>query len=184
MHLTVEQRGSKGKISVRVRRAPFVVCDEQSGALQAGADSGAHDLALAAALEGILEQTVLLEAIPQLLFELSIEIVGSSVADLPCAAIAANTALIHAGLQCMDVVAGTTVALCGDGSVLFDPRQEELAAAKALCTVCACSGTGAVVYVLQRGAVDAVAALELVEAAAAACVALRETICAQLQKVT
>jgi ribonuclease PH len=188
MHLTMEQRGSKGKVSVRVRRAPFVVSDEgHGGALQAppprplGGDS-CSDHALAVALEGILEQTVLLATMPQLLFELSIDIVGSSVADLPCAAIAANAALLHAGVQCADVLAGATVALCADGSVLFDPRQEELATATALCTVCACTGTGALVHVVHRGAVDAVAALALVEAAAAACVSLRDSICTQLQK--
>ncbi len=182
MHLTSEQRGSKGKVSVRVRRPPFGGSSSQALPSGGSGHDGANDHALSEILEGILEQTVLLESIPQLLFELSVEIIGAGVGDLPCATIAVNAALIYAGVRCIDIVAGATVALCGDGSMLFDPCQEELGQAKASCTVCACTGTGALTYVLQRGAVDAVAALALVEAATAACVSLRESICSQLQK--
>ena len=182
MQLTAEQRGSKGKVSVRVKRAPFAVPRSAAAARAAGGRPDDSDHALSSVLESILEQTVLLESIPQLLFELTVEIISSDSADLACSIVAVNTALVHAGVQCVDIIAGATVALCADGSFLFDPAADEMDGTKALCTVCACTGTAALAYVSHRGAVDPVVALSLVEAATAGCVTMRDTICSQLHQ--
>jgi ribonuclease PH len=165
---------------VRVSRSSLTSRRGSDGGVGGGADRHA-DEALGFALESVLEQTVLLEAIPQLIFEVSVEIVTSGVADLACAAVAASASLIHAGVRCVDVVAAATVALVADGGgILFDPTEEEMGQAMACCTVCACAGSGALAYVEHKGAVDPAAAMALVEAAASGCVTLGASIRAQL----
>ena len=187
--LTSEFRPHKGKVSCTVHFAPFVA----GGAVENKNNSSASkkyaagvEKELALILEGITEQWVLLETLPQLQLEALFEVLSVDGCVLSALVSALNAALILGGLDVVDIVASSTVASMmskgeGDAMVLVcDPTLGELVAATSHCTVVACTSTGQILYVNCDGPTTVEVCSGLVNAAVECCRYQREVVVSQL----
>ncbi|CUG89408.1 Hypothetical protein, putative [Bodo saltans] len=115
-------------------------------------------------LEGIAEQVVCLEEIPQIQFELIFHVVSSDDnGDVAALTAAMVMSLAKASIPMTDVVAASTTALMPSGVVTCDPTAQELRDSTASCTVVAATSSGEVCFAKHHGNVDVSAALQLLE---------------------
>lgn len=156
--LVQEYRGTRGRVSCHVHRTAA------SAAAGAGQDNSA-DRDMALALEGVAEQAVVLERIPQLLVEVLIEVVHDDGAVWDAAATALSAALTAGGVEMYDTVTACSAAVRPDGAIVVDLTQEEEAAATARVVVCGGLSLGGVYYMCHQGACEAATMGQLVQAA-------------------
>lgn len=153
--LVQEYRGTRGRVSCQLRR---------TSALAAAADNSA-DRDMALALEGVAEQVVVLERIPQLLVEVLIEIVHDDGAVWDAAATALSAALTAGGVELYDTFTACSAAVRPDGAIVADLTLEEEAAATARVVVCGGLSLGGVYYMCHQGACEAATMSQLVQTA-------------------
>ncbi|KAK7200572.1 exosome-associated protein 4 [Novymonas esmeraldas] len=153
--LVQEYRGTRGRVSCQVHR---------TSASSSGLDnSGDRDMALA--LEGVAEQAVVLEHIPQLLVEVLIEIVHDDGASWDAASTALCAALTAGGVELYDTFSACTAALRHDGTIVVDLTREETAAATASVVVCSGLSLGGMYYCCHHGACEVTTLTQLAHAA-------------------
>lgn len=171
--LTQEYRGDRGRIT----------CDVHRPTLR-GDDTLEQDLSLA--LEGVVEQLVVLESLPQLLLETVLEVVadegGGTLFDALSTALAAT--LAAGGVEMLDVFSSCTAALLDDGTLSADVTAGEERRAKVMVTVCAGLHTQTLGYVHHQGSAEAETLEQLVELALAGCEARAPHILSQLKAST
>ncbi|AYU83868.1 exosome-associated protein 4 [Leishmania donovani] len=154
-HLVQEYRGTRGRVSCQVHR---------SLASSSNLDnSGDRDMALA--LEGVAEQAVVLERIPQLLVGALIEVVHDDGAVWDAATTALCVALTAGGVEVYDTFSACSAALRRDGAIIVDLTREEAATAMASVVVCSGLSLGGVYYCCHKGACEATTMSQLVQAA-------------------
>ncbi|KPI85596.1 putative exosome-associated protein 4 [Leptomonas seymouri] len=154
--LVQEYRGTRGRVSCRVNRT--------SASSSAAVDNSA-DRDMALALEGVAEQAVVLERIPQLLVEVLIEVVHDDGAVWDAATTALSAALAAGGVELYDTFTACSAAVRPDGAIVVDLTQEEEAAATARVVVCGGVSLGGVYYVCQQGVCEVATMGQLVQAA-------------------
>jgi exosome complex component MTR3 len=154
--LVQEYRGTRGRVSCQVHRTS----SSSSAMIDNSAD---RDLALS--LEGVAEQAVVLERIPQLLVEVLIEVVHDDGAVWDAAATALSTALTAGGVELYDTVTACSAAVLQDGAIVVDLTQNEEAAATARVVVCGGLSLGGVYYMCHQGTCEAATLAQLVQAA-------------------
>lgn len=147
-----EYRGNRGQIVCAMHRPPFAQ-KNRSDPTMADVLANSEQMQI---LRSIIEQTVILERIPQLAYSCDVEIVSSAgeKSDLCVAVAAACLALSNAGVELFDLVAATTAVLRKDGSTLVDPTPTEAQEAVASCVVCVSLATGSVLYMSHEGSVE------------------------------
>lgn len=155
--LVQEYRGTRGRISCQINRS-----SASSSAVSAD-NSADRDMALA--LEGVAEQAVVLERIPQLLVEVLIEVLHDDGAVWDAATTALSAALMAGGVEVYDTFTACSAAVRADGAMVVDLTQEEEAAATARVVVCAGLSLGGVYYMCHHGACEAATMAQLVQAA-------------------
>ncbi|AIO02632.1 exosome-associated protein 4, putative [Leishmania panamensis] len=153
--LVQEYRGTRGRVSCQVHRslASSLNLDNSSD----------RDMALA--LEGVAEQAVVLERIPQLLVEVLIEIVHDDGAVWDAATTALCAALTAGGVELYDSFSACSAALRHDGAIVADLAREEAATAIASVVVCSGLSLGGVYYCCHKGACEATTMSQLLQAA-------------------
>lgn len=168
--LQMEARGHRGKISCSV--------------LNASAPSVKHqDIDIV--LEGLCEQVVCLETIPQLHFEAIFSVLsseGSHYQDLPALTAAITTCLMHAGVSMRDIPCAGSAALLGGGVICVDPTPEEFGKALATTTVIVCTETAEVCFAHHKGTVDISSSIDLLEAAISASCFRRTEVISPIQQ--
>jgi ribonuclease PH len=112
--LVTEYRGNHGKVACLVHRSPF------ARKLRRG-DS---EIDLSRTLQSIAEKVVLLERFPQLMYDVTFEIISSDGADKAVAIVAMSAALAAAGIEQRDLVAGCSAIITGDNRVLLDAEPD------------------------------------------------------------
>lgn len=179
--LVQEYRGNRGRVSCMVHRAPTgaeAATAGVSGRTDANA-SAERDLALA--LEGVAEQIVVLESIPQLLLEVVLEIVSDDGGLWDAASTAMSAALAAGGFDMYGLFTACSAGLLADGSVAVDLTSAEERNVDVSLTLCMNLGTGAVLYLAQRGSCELATLQQLLEAAQCGVLARRESILGQLK---
>lgn len=158
--LVSEPRGHRGKIICSVTYAPYAGATRKVQTARQAALTKDIDLML----EGIAEQVVCLEEIPQIQFELIFHVVSSDDnGDVAALTAAMVMSLAKASIPMTDVVAASTTALMPSGVVTCDPTAQELRDSTASCTVVAATSSGEVCFAKHHGNVDVSAALQLLE---------------------
>ncbi|KAG5490643.1 hypothetical protein JKF63_00765 [Porcisia hertigi] len=153
--LVQEYRGTRGRVSCQVHRTSATSPNLDT--------SGDGDMALA--LEGVAEQVVLLERIPQLLLEVLIEVLHDDGAVWDAATTALCAALAAGGVEMYDTFSACGAALRHDGMIVVDPTREEAAMMKASVMVCSGLSLGGVYYCCHQGACETPTMSQLLQAA-------------------
>lgn len=153
--LVQEYRGDRGRIACEVHR---VTSSSEK-------DDDTRELDLSLALDGVTEQLVRLEMIPQLLVEVALEIVQDDGALWDALSTALATALSVGGFEMWDMFSACSAALLQDGTMVIDVRKEEEKYAKAMVVVCSSLTTKQIVYLHHQGATDVSIMSQLVHAA-------------------
>ncbi|CBH18117.1 exosome-associated protein 4, putative [Trypanosoma brucei gambiense DAL972] len=170
-----EYRGSRGRVACTVRRSSRA----QKHGLAFRADvTPEKDLALA--LEGVVEQAVVLEKIPQLLVEVVVEILAEDGGLWDAIATGVCAALASGGFEMYDTFSACGAALLPDGSIVTDPSATEWNTAKATAVTCAMLNSGNMCFTAQRGSCEPTTALDLVTAALKGTLARKNVISSQL----
>jgi ribonuclease PH len=134
--LTTEFRNGFGKVQCMVSRSPFASRVRRSGAhhsqlavfgrLAKGSGLefvGSEEWELSEALQSIAEKVVRLERYPQLLFDVTFEIVASGddeLTDLTACVAAFSAAVANARLEVMDLVGGSVVTVQENGTCVVN----------------------------------------------------------------
>ncbi|KPA81557.1 putative exosome-associated protein 4 [Leptomonas pyrrhocoris] len=155
--LVQEYRGTRGRVSCQLHRT--------SASSSAVAEDNSADRDMALALEGVAEQAVVLERIPQLLVEVLIEVVHDDGALWDAATTALSAALTAGGVELYDTFTACSAAVRADGAIVADLTREEEAAATARVVVCGGVSLGGLYYVCHQGACEAATMGQLVQAA-------------------
>lgn len=169
--LVQEYRGDRGRIACEVHRVT------SSGEK----DDDTRELDLSLALEGVTEQLVRLETIPQLLVEVTLEIVQEDGALWDALSTALATALAVGGFEMWDMFSACTAALLDDGSMIVDVRKAEEAHVTAMVTVCSALTTKQIAYVHHLGTTDLSIMSDLVHSALSGSEARKEHFLAQVR---
>nr|CCC95683.1 unnamed protein product [Trypanosoma congolense IL3000] len=172
-----EYRGSRGRVACTVRRS-----SRAGHHAMAFRDDVTPEKDMALALEGVAEQAVILEKIPQLLVEVVVEIfvedggLWDAVSTGMCAAMASG------GFEMRDGFSACGAALLHDGAIVTDPDALELSGARATATVCAMLNSGDICFTEQRGSCEPGTVLELLGAALKGVLSRRKVISTQLSE--
>ncbi|KAG8344298.1 3' exoribonuclease family domain [Trypanosoma vivax] len=170
-----EYRGERGRIGCTVRRSARA----SKGALPLRSGvTPEKDMALA--LEGIIEQVVILEKIPQLLVELSVEILADDGGLWDAVATSASAALAGGGFEMYDSFSACSAALLHDGALVVDPDEEEECSALAATVACVTLNAGDICYLSHRGMSEPATVTGLVSSALAGALSRGQAIRAQL----
>lgn len=163
--LIQEYRGTRGRVSCQLHRAPSgaAAATTGSGTLSDDLSHGDRDMALA--LEGVAEQLVVLESIPQLLVEVVIEVVSDDGGVWDAASTAMAAALAVGGFEMYDLFSSCSAGLLSDGSIVTDMTSSEVR--NALVTVEACTAltTGDIAFLSHHGTCEFATLMELTQAA-------------------
>jgi ribonuclease PH len=160
--LVSEPRGHRGKIVCNVTYAPYAGATRKTQTARQSALTKDVDLML----EGIAEQVVCLDNIPQIQFELVFHVISSDDnGDVAALTAAMVMSLAKASIPMTDVVAASTSALMPSGVVACDPTPQELRDCTASCTAVAGTSTGEVCFAKHHGNVDVSAAFQLLDVA-------------------
>lgn len=175
--LVSEPRGQRGKVVCSVTYAPYAGATRKAPTARQANATKDVDLML----EGIAEQMVCLEDIPQIQFELVFHVLSSDDnGDVAALTAAMVMSLAKACIPLKDVVAASTTALMPSGVVTSDPTAQELLESTASCTVVAGTSTGDICYARHSGNVDVSAALQLLDVAVAGAMLRRDEMRAAL----
>ena len=177
-----ENVGPKGKIKVVVERCPF--------AQQIRRDMRDAELEgeYSQALQGIVERGVLLDTIPQLLYEVNVLILSSDGStEIAAIVTAVCAAIANAGIPSRDLYCCCTACVATDNSdILIDPSQQELQHSKAAVTVVAAVTSNDIYFVRQQGAIRSDIVISSLRAACEGCKlykqALRSALCNSISK--
>lgn len=167
-----EYRGDRGRVSCEVHRI------DTTGKK----DDEALELDLSLALEGVLEQLVLLEDMPQLLVEASLEIIRDDGAVWDALSTGLATALAAGGIPMNDMFSACTAALLDDGSLVADVTKAEEETALALVTVCTSLHSHQIAYLRQHGSIELSTLQQLTSTAISGCEARAKHIMSQLKE--
>lgn len=177
--LVQEYRGSRGRVSCRVHRAVTGAEAATTGGTSRGSDASCErDLALA--LEGVLEQIVVLESIPQLLVEVIVEIVRDDGGLWDAATTAMSAALAVGGFDMYSIVSASSAGLLEDGSIVVDMTATQECRAVTIVTVCVSLGDSAMTFVQHRGASELPTLTLLTNAAVSGALARKNNIIEQI----
>lgn len=152
--LVQEYRGDRGRIACEVHRV----------ASTSDKEDDVREMDLSLALEGVTEQLVRLESIPQLLVEVTLEIVQDDGALWDALSTALSTALSVGGFEMLDMFSACSAALLEDGSMVVDVRKAEESRAKAMVTVCSALNTKQIAYMHHQGTTDLTIMSQLLQA--------------------
>lgn len=172
--LVQEYRGTRGRVSCQVHHT-HTASSEVDGAVE-------RDMALA--LEGVMEQIVLLETIPQLLIEVLIEVINDDGAVWDAAATAMSAALAAGGIEMHDTFSCCTAGLTREGAVAVDLTKEEEREAVARVVVCSSLTLGGVLYCSHQGSCDAATVAQLATAAIEGSLVRKDFLLEQLRRPT
>lgn len=168
--LTSEHRGTRGRIVCNVLKEPYATARRQPQTFR----NQIADKEIDTILEGVAEQLVILESIPQLQYEMTFDVVSSEGDDdLPALTAAMSVALMEAGVEMRDLATACGAALRDDGTILLDPTVPEGKGSLSYVLVIASSSTGTILYCNQRGGAEAMVAMDLFDVAVAGCLARR-----------
>lgn len=157
--LVQEYRGTRGRVSCQVHRGSASAAASQSSL----DNSSERDMALA--LEGVAEQVVVLDRIPQLLVEVLIDIIHDDGAAWDAAATALCAALTAGGIEVYDTFTACSAALRHDGAIVVDLTRDEEATATASVVVCSGLSLGGLYYCCHQGVCEPATISQLVLAA-------------------
>lgn len=204
--LVHEYRGDRGRVSCRLERSVRSSIDAVAGH---AAPSTAHRprsrrglsrhsrhrtgqamvsmsdaelKAMGLALEGVAEQLVMLDAVPQLLIEVVLVILrddGGAVWDAASTAMAA--ALARGGFAMWDLCSACSAGVLCDGSLVCDLDASEQAEARVTVTVCVSLTRGGVVYMNCRGMCEPSTLTQLTQAAMRGVTCRRESLLTQMR---
>lgn len=124
------------------------------------------DRALALALQGVAEQVVNLNSIPQLLVQVFIEVIHDDGAVLDAATLAMSSALAQGQFEMKDMFAACSAGVmkCG-GQIVTDLRHYEEMQASVQVNVVTTLTTNRIVYFTQCGSCEPTTLLQLMETA-------------------
>lgn len=175
--LVSEYRGKRGRVACSVQRST-AAGGHAGGAGPRTAVTAEKDMALA--LEGVAEQVVILEKIPQLLVEVVVEILADDGGLWDAVATSMSAALASAGFEMYDMFSACSSVLLGDGAIVTDPDAAEESSAQASALVCTMLGSGDICYALHRGSCELGTVSELMASAMKGCRSRRVAIATQL----
>lgn len=139
--LVHEYRGDRGRVSCEVHRVATVGKESDTTV----------DLDLSLALEGVAEQLVMLENAPQLLMDVTLEVIRDEGALWDALSTALSCALAVGGIDMIDMFSASTAALLDDGSVVVDVLPHEVPRAKVIVVVCTSLHTNQIAYMKHQG---------------------------------
>lgn len=169
--LVHEYRGDRGRVSCEVHRI------DNAGRK----DDEAFELDLSLALECVAEQLVMLEEMPQLLVEVSLEIIRDDGALWDALSTGLATALAAGGIPMNDIFSACTAGLLKDGSLVADVTKEQEDVALALVTVCASLHSHQIAYLRHQGSIEVSTLQQLTTTAMVGCEARAPHIMSQLK---
>jgi ribonuclease PH len=168
LQMTGEHRGALGRVACTVARAPFAGKTRK----EAGNDFAVSaDAVTAQQLQGALERVVLLDRIPQLQYDVLIDVVSSDAdAETTVACVvAASMALADAGVAMTDMLGAAHIAVTASDALVVDPTPEEQQTAVGSCFVAAGVHSGGVCLMQHRGAVSTDVLCDSIDLGVAAC---------------
>lgn len=169
--LTTEARGHRGKVICSVNKSTYAEARRENAHFHRTLQLKELDVVL----EGIAEQIVCLETLPQLQLELTFDITTHDAAGELTALVATMVVcLANAGVAMKELACAGSAALMSDGTLCLDPSVDEHAGAVAVCNVVVLGRTGEVCFANTSGNVDAAVALDLLDTAASAAEARRQ----------
>ncbi|ORC91312.1 exosome-associated protein 4 [Trypanosoma theileri] len=177
--LVDEYRGNRGRVACTVRRSTSAA---QRGLNARAVVTPEKDMALA--LEGVAEQVMMLEKIPQLLVEVVVEILAEDGAVWDAVTTSMSAALARGGFEMYDIFSACSAALLQDGALVTDPDAGEEGNARATALVCMMLNSGEVCYLLHRGLCEPGTVTELVTSALKGGLSRRSEISTQLSQQT
>lgn len=169
--LVQEYRGDRGRVDCEVHRVSS----------EGTKDDESLELDLSLALQGVAEQLVILESIPQLLVEVTLEIIHDGGALWDALSTALATALVVGGIEMRDMFSACSAALLHDGTVVVDPSLAEEESAKSMVVVCCSLSTNQIVYSKHVGAAEVSTLSQLIDVAVSGCTARKDHILSQLK---
>lgn len=170
--LVQEYRGDRGRVACEVRRV-------SSGGKK---EDQIIEKDLSLAIEGVLEELVMLESMPQLLIEVTLQIICEDGALWDTLTTALSTALAAGGIALKSLFSSCTAALLEDGSVVVDVRKEEERKARVIVVVCASLFSKQIAYMKHQGATEISTLQQLVHTALDGAQARSEHIVSQLKE--
>ncbi|EAN85485.1 putative exosome-associated protein 4 [Trypanosoma cruzi] len=175
--LVDEYRGSRGRVACTVRRSASAG-SHSAGSAQPSVVTPEKDMSLA--LEGVAEEVVILEKIPQLLVEVVVEILAEDGGVWDAVATSMSAALVSGGFEMHDLFSACGSALLSDGAVVLDPDAAEESNAQASALVCVMLNSGEICYARHQGSCEPGTVLELVSSAMKGCLSRKSAITTQL----
>ncbi|ESL07932.1 exosome-associated protein 4 [Trypanosoma rangeli SC58] len=175
--LVDEYRGNRGRVACTVRRSASAG-SHIAGSAPRCVVTPEKDMSLA--LEGVAEQVVLLEKIPQLLVEVVVEIIAEDGGVWDAVTTCMSAALVSGGFDMYDMFSACSSALLRDGAVVMDPDAAEESNAQASVLVCMMLNSGDICYTKHRGSCEPGTVLELIASAMKGCLARKSAIATQL----
>ncbi|KEG09047.1 putative exosome-associated protein 4, putative,3 exoribonuclease [Trypanosoma grayi] len=173
--LVDEYRGNRGRVACTVRRSTAASHHAPTFRTIVTPEK---DMALA--LEGVAEQVVVLEKIPQLLVEVVVEILAEDGGLWNAVAISMSAALASGGFDMYDVFSACSSALLRDGAMVADPDGAEGSNAQATAVVCVMLNSGDICYSSHQGACEPGTVSDLLSSAMKGALSHRAAISAQL----
>ncbi|CCW63861.1 unnamed protein product [Phytomonas sp. EM1] len=181
--LTQEYRGTRGRVSCQVHAAPRGLEAATSGLLSSPNESGPACKDLALALEGVAEQAVMLESVPQLLIEVVMEIARDEGGVWDAATTAMSVALAVGGFEMRSLFTACSAGLLEDGSLMTDLDAAEEQRALALTKVCVALGTGDIYLMQHRGCCEVSTLAQLSQSAIDGAFARKAAIVQQVKEM-
>eukprot|EP00796_Vickermania_ingenoplastis_P011040 gene11040-7673_t len=169
--LVQEYRGDRGR----------VVCEVHRVTSAGQRDDETLELDLALALEGVAEQLVMLEDLPQLLIEVTLEIIRDEGAIWDALSTALAVALAAGGFGMLDLFSSCSAALLDDGAVVVDVTRDEEERARASVTVCSSLNSNQIVFMRHCGSVETSTLSQLVHTALSGTQARKEGILKEIR---